>query len=74
MLLLRMLLQALLGLSLTSPSELTETLLANALSRPPLVLSMALGLETSVWLHLLMDGDPLPVEWQRWRRRKGHRQ
>jgi len=73
-LLLRMLLQALLGLSLTSPSELTETLLANALSRPPLVLSMALGLETSVWLHLLMDGDPLPVEWRRWRRRKGHRQ
>ena len=72
-LLLQELLQSLLGLSIASPSTLAENLKTNALARPRMVLSVALGLEASVWLHLLMDGDPLPVEWHR-RPRKRKRQ
>ena len=72
-LLLQGLLQSLLGLSIASPSTLAESLKTNALARPRMVLSIALGLEASVWLHLLMDGDPLPVEWHR-RPRKRKRQ
>ena len=72
-LLLQELLQSLLGLSIASPSTLAESLKTNALARPRIVLSVALGLEASVWLHLLMDGDPLPVEWHR-RPRKRKRQ
>ena len=72
-LLLQELLQFLLGLSIASPSTLAESLKTNALARPQMVLSVALGLEASVWLHLLMDGDPLPVEWHR-RPRKRKRQ
>ena len=30
--------------------------------------AVVLGLEGSVWLHLILDGDPLPVEWGRSRR------
>ena len=30
---------------------------------------LLLGLEASVWLHLLQDGDPWPAEWTRRRRR-----
>ena len=72
-LLLQELLQSLLGLSIASPSTLAASLKTNALARPRMVLSVALGLEASVWLHLLMDGDPLPVEWHR-RPRKRKRQ
>ena len=72
-LLLQELLQFLLGLSIASPSTLAESLKTIALARPRMVLSVALGLEASVWLHLLMDGDPLPVEWHR-RARKRKRQ
>ena len=72
-LLLQELLQFLLGLSIASPSTLAESLKTIALARPRMVLSVALGLEASVWLHLLMDGDPLPVEWHR-RPRKRKRQ
>ena len=37
-------------------------------TQPQQVLAMVLGLEGSVWLHLILDGDPLPVEWGRSRR------
>ena len=33
------------------------------------ILGALLGLEASCWLHLILDGDPLPTEWQRRRRR-----
>jgi len=37
-------------------------------TQPQQVLAVVLGLEGSVWLHLILDGDPLPVEWGRRRR------
>ena len=37
-------------------------------TQPQQVLAVVLGLEGSVWLHLILDGDPLPVEWGRNRR------
>jgi uncharacterized metal-binding protein len=33
------------------------------------ILSLLLGLEASAWLHLILDRDPLPAEWHRWRHR-----
>ena len=33
--------------------------------QPAQVLALVLGLEASVWLHLILDGDPWPVEWSR---------
>ncbi len=28
-----------------------------------------IGIEASLWLHLVQDGDPIPIEWKRWFRR-----
>ncbi len=36
---------------------------------PQPFLSLLIGLEASTWLHLILDGDPLPAEWHRWRHR-----
>ena len=72
-LLLSLLLQTLIGLQTASPSDLTSLLLRSAQSHPRSLLAMALGLEGSVWLHLLLDGDPMPVEWRRRNRRRPHR-
>ena len=42
-----------------------------ARQHPQALWGALLGLEGSVWLHLLLDGDPLPTEWsKRWRRRR----
>ena len=35
-----------------------------------LLIAVLLGLEVSCWLHLILDGDPLPAEWHRRRRRR----
>ena len=46
-------------------------------SNPDQAIAVAVGLEGSVWLHLIQDGDPLPTEWhaiQRIRRRFKRRQ
>ena len=52
-----------------SPS-LVLTHLQNTLQQYPLqATAMLLGLEASVWLHLIQDGDPWPAEWTRRRRR-----
>ena len=52
-----------------SPS-LVLTNLQNTLQQHPLqATAMLLGLEASVWLHLIQDGDPWPAEWTRRRRR-----
>ena len=52
-----------------SPS-LVLTNLQNTLQQYPLqATAMLLGLEASVWLHLIQDGDPWPAEWTRRRRR-----
>lgn len=37
-------------------------------AEPKQVVAMLVGLEASVWLHLILDGDPWPVEWIRGRR------
>jgi uncharacterized metal-binding protein len=46
-------------------------------ANPDQLIAVAVGLEGSVWLHLIQDGDPLPTEWhaiqrirQRVRRRR----
>ena len=52
-----------------SPS-LVLTNLQNTLQQyPQQAAAMLLGLEASVWLHLIQDGDPWPAEWTRRRRR-----
>mgnify|MGYP002061541832 FL=1 len=39
--------------------------------QPQQAIALAIGLEASAWLHLILDGDPWPVEWSS--RRLGHR-
>ena len=31
--------------------------------QPQQAIALAIGLEASAWLHLILDGDPWPVEW-----------
>ena len=35
--------------------------------------TLLLALEASLWLHLILDGDPLPAEWARQQRRQRRR-
>ena len=30
------------------------------------LLVIFIGIEASAWLHLIKDGDPLPLEWKKW--------
>ena len=46
-----------------------RSLIFSALINPQRFLSLLIGLEASTWLHLILDGDPLPAEWHRWRHR-----
>jgi len=60
------------GITLTEVHQALETWWQR---HPSLVLAVLLGLDASCWLHLILDGDPLPAEWHRWRRhRHRHRQ
>ena len=68
-----LLLQTLIGLQTTSPSELSTLLVRSAQAQPRSLLAITLGLEASVWLHLVLDGDPMPVEWRRRKRRRPRR-
>ena len=68
-----LLLQTLIGLQTTSPSELSTLLMRSAQAKPRSLLAIALGLAASVWLHLVLDGDPMPVEWRRRKRRRPRR-
>jgi uncharacterized metal-binding protein len=55
------------------PLQMLSAALANSVStQPQMVLVALIGLEGSVWLHLILDGDPLPAEWHRLRRRQAH--
>jgi hypothetical protein len=38
-------------------------------THPQHTAALLLGLEASVWLHLIQDGDPWPAEWTQRRRR-----
>ena len=37
--------------------------------QPHQAIALVIGLEASAWLHLILDGDPWPVEWAQRRRR-----
>ncbi len=65
-----MVLRSLPMVQLPSLQRLSVELLNRVTEQPKMVLVALLGLECSVWLHLLLDGDPLPVEWHRLRRTK----
>ena len=52
-----------------SVSELIQALVQGVRRHPASALAVLLSLEASVWLHLLLDGDPWPSEWRRQRRR-----
>ena len=65
-------LEAFSGPAMPTVQSLMGTLFQLVQHHPRPMLATALGLEASVWLHLLMDGDPLPVEWHR-RHRNGRR-
>ena len=39
-------------------------------NHPQQTAALLLGLEASVWLHLIQDGDPWPTEWTRRRQRQ----
>ncbi len=56
-------------LGLSSPSLAIKSISQIIQKYPHQALAMILGLEASVWLHLIKDGDPLPTEWRYWRRR-----
>ncbi|QNI74888.1 metal-binding protein [Synechococcus sp. NOUM97013] len=57
--------------TIPTPLQAWPGLLAAARQHPHALWGALLGLEGSVWLHLLLDGDPLPAEWpKRWRRRR----
>ena len=53
----------------TNPNEVLSALKWALRNHPQQALALLLGLEASVWLHLIQDGDPLPMEWTRRRRR-----
>ncbi len=53
-------------LGLPTPIEIGQTVFEKIKIYPEVTLAIILGLEGSVWLHLIKDGDPLPREWQRW--------
>ena len=64
-------LTALPGWLYPTPSEGLPVVLHWLRQHPRPLLAVLLGLETSVWLHLILDGDPLPAEWpRRWSRRR----
>ena len=52
-----------------SPSLVLTNLQTTLQQYPQQATAMLLGLEASVWLHLIQDGDPWPAEWTRRRRR-----
>ena len=47
-----------------SIAELPQVLLQAVRRHPVPALAVVVSLEASVWLHLLLDGDPWPSEWR----------
>ena len=52
-----------------SPITLLNRLQGWMEANPRQLLALLLGLETSVWIHLILDGDPWPAEWSGRKRR-----
>jgi len=58
-------------LAIAAPEQAVPRLVRWLMAQPRLLIAVLLGLEASVWLHLILDGDPMPAEWsRRWRRRR----
>ena len=51
-----------------SPSMLLANLQQLMRQHPREFFSLVLGLESSAWIHLILDGDPWPQEWSKTRR------
>ena len=56
-------------LPVTNPNEVLSALQWAIQNHTRQAAALLLGLEASVWLHLIQDGDPWPAEWTRRRRR-----
>tara|TARA_B100001079_G_scaffold215846_1_gene190658 strand:- start:209 stop:463 length:255 start_codon:yes stop_codon:yes gene_type:complete len=62
---------SLLAPAIPAPSEALPDLVTAFRQHPRTLIGVLLGLESSVWLHLILDGDPLPAEFTKpWRRRR----
>ncbi len=46
----------------TNRIEILDRIQTQVLLRPQIIIALLLGIEASVWLHLLLDGDPLPTQ------------
>ena len=54
-----------------TPSQAWPGLVMAFRQHPRTLIGILLGLEGSVWLHLILDGDPLPAEFAKtWRRNR----
>ena len=61
----------LLAPAIPTPSQAWPELVTALRHHPRTLIGVLLGLESSVWLHLILDGDPLPAEFAKpWRRRR----
>ena len=64
---------SLLSPAIPTPSQAWPDLLKVLKTHPRTWIGILVGLESSVWLHLILDGDPLPAEcskaWRKHRRR-----
>ena len=62
---------SLLAPAIPTPSQAWPELVTALRHHPRTLIGVLLGLESSVWLHLILDGDPLPAEFAKpWRRRR----
>ena len=52
-----------------SPAMVVASLERLITQHPNKLLSLVIGIEASVWLHLILDGDPWPREWSNKRQR-----
>ena len=58
------------SLNLTVVTESAQQWMNN---HPRQIITIALALESSTWLHLVLDGDPWPVEWSHRRNRSSNK-
>ncbi len=52
-----------------SPAMLLTTLQQLMRQHPQELIALLVGLESSAWIHLILDGDPWPQEWSKKRQR-----
>ena len=56
-------------LGFPSPLFVASLLKKHLQEQPKQIIAVILGLEGSVWLHLIKDCDPLPSEWKKSKRK-----